>query len=51
MCVATFMGWGVAMLSVASAVSDAAISGSSVVTVPSTIAARATSSGVGVEVP
>jgi hypothetical protein len=45
------MGWGVAMLSVASAVSDAAISASSVVTVPSRTALRAASSGVGVEVP
>jgi hypothetical protein len=51
MCVATFPGSGVAMPSVASAVRDAAISGSSLVAVPSAIAARAASSGVGVRVP
>jgi hypothetical protein len=42
---------GVAILSVASAVSDAAISGSNLVTVPMAIAVRAASSGGGVEVP
>jgi hypothetical protein len=45
------MGSGVAMFRVASAVSDAAIVGSSFVTVPWATAARAASSGVGVEVP
>jgi hypothetical protein len=42
---------GVAILSVASAVSDAAISRSNLVTVPMAIAVRAASSGGGVEVP
>jgi hypothetical protein len=51
MCVATFPSSGVAMLSVASAVSVATISGSSLVTVPIAIAVRAASSGGGVEVP
>jgi len=54
MCVATLPGWGVAigaMLKDASAVRDAAISGSNLVTVPMAITVRAASSGVGVRVP
>jgi hypothetical protein len=48
---ASYRDVGVAILSVASAVSDAAISGSNLVTVPMAIAVRAASSGGGVEVP
>jgi hypothetical protein len=51
MWVATFMGPGVEMFSVASAVSDMVISGPSVVAVPAATAVRATSSGGGVQVP
>ena len=51
MCVATFIGSGVTMLSDASAVRDAAISGSNVVAVPAAMTVRAASSGVGVRVP
>jgi hypothetical protein len=51
MCVATFPGPGVATLRVASAVRVAAISGSSLGTVPAAIAVRAASSAVGVRVP
>jgi hypothetical protein len=51
MCVAIFIGSGVAMVKDASAVKDAAISGSNLVAVPMAIAVRAASSGVGVRVP
>jgi hypothetical protein len=51
MCVATFIGSGVAMVRDASAVRDAAISGSNLIAVPAAMAVRAASSGVGVRVP
>jgi hypothetical protein len=51
MCVAIFIGSGVAMLRVASAVRVETISGSNLVAVPAAIAVRAASSGVGVRVP